>query len=102
MRWMERQTSAIRRAWGNGDVAEIANPANVGRASIAMLKPAQAKASPQCGALTPLAGIAADRWRALADRAIEPNGFYLPDWALAIDASARDRTDVSALGAWSG
>ena len=97
-----RAGSAAHRAWGNGDVAEIANPATVARASRrdATLKHSQAKASP--GALTPLASIAVDRWRALAKRAIEPNGYYLPDWALAINASARGRTDVSALGAWSG
>jgi CelD/BcsL family acetyltransferase involved in cellulose biosynthesis len=53
------------------------------------------------GALPPLASVAVEGWRALADRAIEPNGYYLPGWALAIDASARGRTDVSALGAWS-
>ena len=95
------RASAIRRAWGNGDVVEIANPANVGHASIATLKRAQANASPESRTLLPLAAIAADRWRALTERAIEPNGFYLPDWALAIDASARGRTDGSALDAWS-
>jgi len=63
----------------------------------ARLKRSQAKASP----LTPLASVAVEGWRALADRAIEPNGYYLPGWALAIDASARDRTNVTALGAWS-
>jgi hypothetical protein len=63
----------------------------------ATLKHSQAKASP--GALAPLASVAIEGWRALADRAIEPNGYYLPGWALAIDASARDRTNVSALGA---
>ena len=63
------------------------------------MRRAQAKASP--GALAPLACTAVEGWRALAKRAIEPNGFYLPGWALAIDASARGRTDVSALGAWS-
>jgi CelD/BcsL family acetyltransferase involved in cellulose biosynthesis len=85
-------------------VAEIANPATVGRKSLrdAAVRHAQAKASPECGALVPLAGIATDKWRALAGRAIEPNGFYLPDWALAIDATARGRTNVSALSAWSG
>jgi hypothetical protein len=62
-------------------------------------KRSQAKASP--GALTPLASVAVEGWRALADRAIEPNGYYLPGWALAIDASARGRTNMSALGAWS-
>ena len=28
---------------------------------------------------------------------IEPNGYYLPDWELAVNASARGRTGVSAL-----
>jgi CelD/BcsL family acetyltransferase involved in cellulose biosynthesis len=65
----------------------------------ATLKRSQAKASP--GGLTPLASVAVDGWRGLADRAVEPNGYYLPDWTLAIDASARGRTNVSALGAWS-
>jgi hypothetical protein len=65
----------------------------------ATLTHAQPKASP--GALAPLASVATEGWRALADRAIEPNGYYLPGWALAIDASARGRTNVSALGAWS-
>src|SRR5882757_1023051 len=89
------------RAWGNGDVAEIANPATVARASRrdAMPKRSQVKASP--GALAPLASVAVEGWRALADRAVEPNGYYLPGWALAIDASARGRTNVTALGAWS-
>ena len=86
---------------GIGDVAEIANPATVARASRrdATPKRSQAKASP--GALAPLASVAIEGWRSLAKRAVEPNGYYLPGWALAIDASARGRTNVSALGAWS-
>ena len=52
-------------------------------------------------ALTPLVQVATSQWRALAERAIEPNGYYLPDWELAVNASARGRTDVSALSAWS-
>jgi CelD/BcsL family acetyltransferase involved in cellulose biosynthesis len=43
----------------------------------------------------------ANQWRRLAERAVEPNGYYLPDWELAVNASARGRTDVSALSAWS-
>ncbi len=50
--------------------------------------------------LTPLAGISSLAWRALSERAIEPNGYYLPDWALAVNATARGRTGVSALSAW--
>jgi CelD/BcsL family acetyltransferase involved in cellulose biosynthesis len=82
-------------------VAEIANPATVARAlrRDATLKDSQAKASP--GALPPLSSIAVEEWRGLADRAIEPNGYYLPGWALAIDAFAHGRTNVSAFGAWS-
>jgi CelD/BcsL family acetyltransferase involved in cellulose biosynthesis len=57
--------------------------------------------SPDGAALAPLAAVAVSQWRALAERANEPNGYYLPDWALAVNASARDRTGVSALSAWS-
>lgn len=49
----------------------------------------------------PLTAIAASRWRALAERVVEPNAYYLPDWELAVNASARGRTAVSALAAWS-
>jgi CelD/BcsL family acetyltransferase involved in cellulose biosynthesis len=52
------------------------------------------------GALTPLAGVSAAQWRALSTRAAEPNGYYLPEWQLAVNASARGRLDASALGAW--
>jgi CelD/BcsL family acetyltransferase involved in cellulose biosynthesis len=48
----------------------------------------------------PLTSVAASQWRGLAERAIEPNGYYLPDWELAVNASARGRTGVSALSAW--
>jgi CelD/BcsL family acetyltransferase involved in cellulose biosynthesis len=48
-----------------------------------------------------LADVSAPQWRALAMRAAEPNGYYLPDWELAINASARDRVGAFALPAWS-
>jgi CelD/BcsL family acetyltransferase involved in cellulose biosynthesis len=84
-------------------VAEITNSAVVGRASVKdlIVKRPQGAASPDVDALAPLTAIAAGQWRALADRAVEPNGYYLPDWELAVNASARGRTGVSALGAWS-
>jgi len=50
--------------------------------------------------LTPLAGVSAAQWRALSERAAEPNGYYLPEWELAVNASARGRVDTDALGAW--
>jgi CelD/BcsL family acetyltransferase involved in cellulose biosynthesis len=43
-----------------------------------------------------------EAWRRLSERAVEPNAYYLPDWALAVDASARDRGGMSALSAWQG
>jgi CelD/BcsL family acetyltransferase involved in cellulose biosynthesis len=51
-------------------------------------------------ALTPLAGVSAAQWRALSTRAAEPNGYYLPEWELAVNASARGRLNAAALGAW--
>jgi CelD/BcsL family acetyltransferase involved in cellulose biosynthesis len=47
-----------------------------------------------------LTAIPVEQWRALAERTVEPNGYYLPAWELAVNASARGRTGVSALGAW--
>jgi CelD/BcsL family acetyltransferase involved in cellulose biosynthesis len=84
-------------------VVEIANSAVVGRASPkdAVGKRAPAAASSDGGTFMPLTAVAANQWRALAERAVEPNGYHLPDWELAVNASARGRTGVSALGAWS-
>ncbi len=48
-----------------------------------------------------LSTIPAAQWHRLSERAIEPNGYLLPEWMRAVDASARDRTDVCALTAWS-
>ena len=47
-----------------------------------------------------LASVPDVQWRALSERAIEPNGYLLPEWMRAVDASARDRTNVRALTAW--
>lgn len=44
-----------------------------------------------------LGSVGIDRWRALAERVVEPNGYYLPDWGLAVNATARARTDAAAL-----
>src|SRR5204862_6319038 len=74
-------------------VAEMADTVLVHRASMRDATASHAK-------LPPLATVSADSWRMLADRAVEPNGYYLPDWELAVDASARGRTGTSALAAW--
>jgi CelD/BcsL family acetyltransferase involved in cellulose biosynthesis len=45
----------------------------------------------------PLTDVSYAAWRSLSERAIEPNGYYLPDWELAVNASAPGRTGASAL-----
>ncbi|WP_425601376.1 GNAT family N-acetyltransferase [Bradyrhizobium ontarionense] len=47
-----------------------------------------------------LTSVAPTDWQELAARAVEPNGYYLPSWELAVNASARGRTGTSALSAW--
>ena len=72
--------------------------AAVGRASIRdAAGPRPQAASPDGDAYAPLTAVAVSQWRALAERAIEPNGYYLPGWELAVNAFARGRTGVSAL-----
>jgi CelD/BcsL family acetyltransferase involved in cellulose biosynthesis len=87
---------SARRARGFADVAEIADTVLVHRASKRDAGPTHAASS----GLMPLASINADAWRMLAGRSVEPNGYYLPDWELAVNASARGRTDASVICAW--
>ncbi len=84
-------------------MAETAEIAVVRRASVndARDRHAPATTSSRETEIAPLTDIPADDWRALAERAIEPNGYYLPAWELAVNASARGRTGASALSAWS-
>ena len=85
------------REWGYGELAEIADTSMARRSSSRDTGVAAPDAG---GTLTPLAGVAAGLWRALSMRAVEPNGYYLPEWELAVNASARGRLDAAALGAW--
>jgi hypothetical protein len=63
---------------------------------------AAARASAVDGeALIPLTAISTEQWRGLSERAIEPNGYYLPDWEVSVNASVSGRTGASALCAWS-
>lgn len=55
---------------------------------------------PRPDRLVPLTDIAAAQWQELADHAAEPNGYYLPEWEAAVNASARDRGGALALTAW--
>ena len=74
-------------------MVEIANSASVGRASlnrdVAGTRPQADAASPGGDAFTALTAVAASRWRELAERAVEPNGYYLPGWELAVNAFAK-------------
>jgi CelD/BcsL family acetyltransferase involved in cellulose biosynthesis len=51
--------------------------------------------------LVPLALLVESQWRALSERVVEPNAYYLPGWELAVNASATGRTGVAALRAFS-
>jgi hypothetical protein len=85
-------------------VAEIAETAVVNRAAVrdvAGKRAPIAAASPGQDAVVPLTDVDVEQWRALAGRAIEPNGYYLPGWELAVNALASGRTNVFALEAWS-
>ena len=84
-------------------MADIAQTAMVRRASIKDATDTRAPsdaAAPRRPPFTPITEIAVDPWQSLAERAIEPNGYYLPEWELAVNASAQGRTDSSALSAW--
>ena len=82
-------------------MAEIAQTSVVRRGSPKDAARTRAPVATPARALTPLADISAAHWRALSERAAEPNGYYLPEWELAVNASARGRVGASALSAWS-
>lgn len=61
--------------------------------------PADAGAAARRGMLA-LADVPVNAWHRLAAQAIEPNGYYLPDWARACNATGRGYTNLKALAAW--
>lgn len=68
----------------------------------AAINPASARHAGAPRARVPLTTIDPGQWRALAQRAVEPNGYYLPAWEFAVSATARGRTKASALAAFDG
>jgi CelD/BcsL family acetyltransferase involved in cellulose biosynthesis len=54
------------------------------------------------GAVMALTGLPILPWKALAENAIEPNAYVLPEWAQAIAASAQGGAGTHALAAWRG
>jgi Acetyltransferase (GNAT) domain len=79
-------------------VAEIVDRGLVARASANGVR-TRAETSWRAS-LVPLTGVSLDAWRALSARAVEPNGYYLPDWELAVNASAPGRIGAAALCAF--
>src|SRR6201987_1392990 len=89
--------------YGEADVADIVELRQMRRASGGDATTARARAdvlAARKAELSSLAALDIDAWRTLCERAIEPNGYYLPDWELAVNATAPGRTDVSALSAF--
>lgn len=83
-------------AWETGDMVDIANTAPARRSLMNEFVASPPRTLHRAAAL---ASLDPDQWRSLADRAVEPNGYYLADWELALDATARGRTHASALTA---
>ena len=82
------------------DIAGLSHPSpNGGADKYAPTTPVSAAVLQRAG-FTGLTAIPVEEWHALAERSIEPNGYYLPAWELAVNASARGRTGASALGVW--
>jgi CelD/BcsL family acetyltransferase involved in cellulose biosynthesis len=83
-----------------GKVADMAETAVVHRASVEDRMSGHAPVTEAGETLVPVTDVPIPAWHALAERATEPNGYYLPDWELAVNATARRRTGATALGAW--
>jgi CelD/BcsL family acetyltransferase involved in cellulose biosynthesis len=58
-------------------------------------------ATPSGKPLAALTDIPVRPWQQLAERSAEANGYYLPEWELAVNAFSGKRANVSALAAWS-
>jgi hypothetical protein len=82
------------------DIADVSRPpAKDGQDPVAPMTTSPSDL--RCDGFAPLTSVPVAAWRRLTERAIEPNGYYLPAWELAVNASAHGRTGVSALSAWS-
>src|SRR4051794_40667512 len=91
---------ALEVADGEADVVEIADIVLGRRASVADAADSPAHQTASEGGIRPLTEVDPGAWGILAARAIEPNGYYLPAWERAVNASAIGRTGTSALCAW--
>lgn len=85
---------------GEADVVEVGSTASVREPGGAAVRPAE-RLHESAGAKSSLhlRSLALHEWRDLSARAVEPNAYFCPDWASAVDASARGRTGMHALAA---
>lgn len=74
----------------------IGNAAHAGATDSSALTRAHQHAGTS-GPLVPLRTVPVGDWLTLCRHAVEPNGYFLPDWESAVDASARGRSNVSAV-----
>ncbi|MGB3445948.1 MAG: GNAT family N-acetyltransferase [Xanthobacteraceae bacterium] len=82
-------------------MVELGHIASRQRGALNHADAAQAGRAVPTRGLKPLASMSRTDWNNLAGRAIEPNGYHLADWELAVDAFATGRTGASALASWS-
>ncbi len=90
---------------GIRDVLEVIKTARIADGHSVISKapqasPLRAPAGNMAPAMPLLRDIPPASWQSLAAHAAEPNGYYLPDWALAVDLFSRGRTGNGALAAW--
>lgn len=83
------------------DIVDLTQMRRASKSDAAIARGPREAPSLRLQALTPLTAIDTGDWRRLAENAIEANGYYLPDWELAVNATAPGRTDASALAAFS-
>ncbi len=85
------------------DAAELAPESRARAPTHSPVAPPDSTAGPAARAMPAVAALAdldAGAWQALADRAAEPNGYYLPDWEFAVNALVHGHGDAVALAAW--
>ncbi|WP_424627314.1 GNAT family N-acetyltransferase [Bradyrhizobium sp. SYSU BS000235] len=81
-------------------MVEIVNTQTAASRSAVRFAPANKSVRTRANnAVAPLATVSFDLWRRLSDNAVEPNGYYLPEWEMSVNAFAQGRTGVSALTA---
>jgi CelD/BcsL family acetyltransferase involved in cellulose biosynthesis len=82
------------------DIVDFAQVRGASQSDAAVARASDDAAPRRAPALTKLAAVDVADWRRLTERSIEPNGYYLPGWELAVNATAAGRTDASALSAF--